>query len=98
MLRHGVACGQAFAAHGREGAAILRRAHGGLPPTLHPDEETVFAQAFGAAGAQAAALLRSLLAPAPESRPAHALEISRMLCAMRAAMVQAAQPALRRAA
>lgn len=94
MLRYGAACGQAFASHGREGAAVLRRAHGGLPPTLHPDEAAGFAQAFGAAGAQASKLLRILLAAEPGDRPAHALEISRMLGAVREAMT----PPLARAA
>lgn len=86
MLRYGAACGQAYAAHGREGAAALRRAHGGIPPTLHPDEAAGFAHAFGPAGAQASALLRALLAPTAGARPAHALEISRMLDGIRAAM------------
>lgn len=95
MLRYGAACGQAYAAQGREGAAALLRAHGGIPPTLLPDEAAGFAQAFGPAGAQAGALLRALLAPTAGGRPAHALEISRMLDATRAAM---AQPALARAA
>jgi serine/threonine-protein kinase len=95
MLRYGAACGQAYAAHGREGAAALRRAHGGLPTPLHLDDATGFAQAFGAAGAQAGALLRALLAPRPAGRPAHALEISRMLDAVRAGM---AREPLRRAA
>ncbi|QOY96309.1 serine/threonine protein kinase [Massilia sp. UMI-21] len=89
-LRYGAACGQAFAAHGREGAAVLRRSSGGIPATLHPDEGARFAQAFGAAGAQAAALLRALLAPLPEGRPGHALAISRMLCALRAGAGHAA--------
>jgi serine/threonine-protein kinase len=92
MLRYGAACSQAFAAHGREGADVLRRAHGGVPPTLHPDEEAAFARSVGAAGA---VLLRALLAAQPDARPAHALEISRRLDALRAANAPAA---LRRAA
>ena len=95
MLRYGAACGQAYAAHGRDGAAHVRHAHGGIPPTLLPDEAAGFAHAFGPARAQAGALLRALLAPAPDERPAHALEISRMLDSVRAAM---AQPSLARAA
>ena len=88
MLRYGAACGQAYAAHGRDGALVLRREHGGLPPTLDPLEAAGFAQAFGAAGSQAGALLRALLAPAPTARPPHALAISRMLGAVHAAMAQ----------
>lgn len=86
MLRYGAACGQAYAMHGREGAAALRREHGGLPPTLHPDELAGFVRAFGTAGAQAGELLRALLAPSADGRPGHALDISRRLCAVRAAM------------
>lgn len=94
-LRYGAACAQAYAAHGPDGAAVLRRAHGGLPPTLEASEAAGFAQAFGPAAAQADGLLRALLAPAPGARPAHALEISRMLDALRARMDA---PPLRRAA
>lgn len=88
MLRYGAACAQAYAAYGREGATVLRREHGRIPPTLHPDEAAGFAHAFGPAGAHAQALLRALLAPAPGARPAHALDISRMLDTVRAAMAQ----------
>ncbi|KFC65183.1 hypothetical protein [Massilia sp. LC238] len=95
MLRYGAACAQAYAAHGRDGAAMLRRAYAGIPPTLLPDEAAGFAHAFGPARAQADALLRALLAPTVSERPAHALEISRMLHAVRSAM---SQPALARAA
>lgn len=95
MLRYGTACGQAYAAHGRDGAAVLRREHGGMPPTLHPDETAGFAHAFGSARARAGALLQALLAPAPDARPAHALAISRLLDEIRAAV---AQPSLARAA
>ena len=95
MLRYGAACGQAYAAHGRAGAAVLRRAHGGMPTILQADEAALFAAAFGPAQAQAHALLRALLAPTPAARPAHALEISRMLDGVRAAM---APPILARAA
>ncbi|RZA34026.1 MAG: serine/threonine protein kinase [Lysobacteraceae bacterium] len=95
MLDYGAACAQAYAAHGPGGAAMLRRAHGGLPPTLTPVEAARFAQAFGPAAVQAEALLRSLLAPAPGTRPAHALDISRRLDAIRSRMDPAP---LRRAA
>ncbi|MCC2972590.1 serine/threonine protein kinase [Massilia sp. IC2-476] len=93
-LRYGAACAHAYAAHGSEGAAILRREQGGIPPTLQPDEAATFASAFGTAGQEASALLRALLAPEPAARPAHALAISRLLDAVRVAM---AAP-LRRAA
>jgi len=89
MLRYGAACAQAYAAHGRDGAAVLRREHGGVPPTLQPDEAAAFAQAFGEAGPRAAALLRTLLASGPDGRPAHALEISRLLDGVRARMQEA---------
>ncbi|KFI05840.1 serine/threonine-protein kinase [Massilia sp. BSC265] len=95
MLRYGSACGQVYAAHGREGAAVLRHAHRGIPPTLYPDEAAGFAHAFGPAGPRAGALLNSLLAVTPAERPAHALEISRMLDSIRAGM---AQPAMAGAA
>jgi serine/threonine-protein kinase len=94
LLRYGAACGQAYQLHGREGAARLRRQHGGLPPTLHPDELAQFKACFGPGAAQASNLLRALLAPEPGARPGHALEISRMLCAVQDAMV----PHLRKAA
>ncbi len=94
-LRYGAACGEAYAAHGREGAAVLRRVHGAPPATLWADEAASFAQAFGAAGAPAVTLLRALLAPSPGDRPAHALAISRMLDDVRTALAQAP---LRRAA
>lgn len=89
MLRYGAACGQAYAAHGREGALHLLREHGGIPPTLQPDEAAGFAHAFGTARVEAGALLRALLEPTPGGRPAHALEISRMLERLRAAILQA---------
>jgi serine/threonine-protein kinase len=86
LLRYGAACGQAYQLHGRAGAHHLRQQHGGVPPVLHPDELARFAAGFGPAARQAAELLRALLAPAPGARPSHALEISRMLEAVRYAM------------
>jgi len=94
-LRYGSACAEAYASHGRAGAGILLRTDGAPPPTLDADEAAAFAQAFGAAGARAESLLRTLLAPLPAGRPRHALEISRMLDALRAGR---AGPVLRRAA
>ncbi|NNG23230.1 protein kinase domain-containing protein [Telluria aromaticivorans] len=83
VLRYGAACAQAYAAHGREGGAVLREQHSGLPPVLQPDEAASFADRFSGAQVQALALLRTLLAPLPAGRPCHALEISRMLGAVR---------------
>jgi serine/threonine-protein kinase len=99
-LRYSSACADAWRAHGRDGAARLRRAHGGaLPPVLAEDEATRFlacasAPAEGPPGdpGAALALLRALLAPHRADRPRHALEISRMIMA-----AQGAAP-LRRAA
>ncbi|CDG82663.1 protein kinase domain-containing protein [Janthinobacterium agaricidamnosum] len=81
-------CGQAYREHHVGGAAMLRRRAGGaIPATLHPAEEALFARGFGQDGeacAQAALkLLRALLAPLPENRPGHAIQISRMLAAIR---------------
>jgi serine/threonine-protein kinase len=80
-LRFCAACADAYRAHGPAGAAALRARHGGaLPPTLAPDEAAQFAGRAAAGGHDAAlALLRTLLAPRPEGRPRHALEISRLL-------------------
>ena len=89
MLRYGATCGQSYAAHGREGAAQLLRTHGSIPALLEPDEAAGFTDAFGPAGAEAGALLRALLAPTPGARPAHALEISRMLERIHARMMPA---------
>ncbi len=88
VLRYGGACAQAYAAHGREGGAVLREQHAGLPPVLQPDEAASFADRFKGAQVQALALLRTLLAPQPDGRPRHALEISRMLGAVCGAMHQ----------
>jgi serine/threonine-protein kinase len=101
MLRFCSACGAAFRAHGIEGAAVLRARHqGGLPAIFAPDEAALYLRHAGLATAAAReaalALLRALLAPRPEGRPRHALEISRLLgqtraaCAMEAPMRSAA--------
>jgi eukaryotic-like serine/threonine-protein kinase len=87
---------------------LLARHQGQLPATLHDDEAALFAHRIdsqyrsahdatwhaGADGGSAAALslLRALLAPNPAGRPAHALQISRMLGRARAAL-----PAVRHA-
>ncbi len=101
-LRYAGACADAYRAHGTAGAARLRALHGGaLPPTLHPDEAALFASRARQAGsahdtacAPLPTLLRTLLAPRPEDRPRHALEISRLL----ARAGGAPAPALRSAA
>jgi serine/threonine-protein kinase len=94
MLRFCAACAAAWREHGVAGAASLRaRPRGSLPEILAPDEAALFvrhAMPHGAAGtapASAAALrlLRALLAPRPEARPRHALEISRLIDTARAA-------------
>lgn len=84
LLRYASGCAAAYRAHGTAGAAQLRAQHGGaLPPTLAPDEAALFlhhAFAYGAGAREAAlALLRALLAPRPEDRPRHALDLSRLL-------------------
>jgi serine/threonine-protein kinase len=88
MLRFCSACGAAWRAHGSEGAAVLRARHqGGLPAILAPDEAALYLRhaglAAGAAREAALQLLRALLAPHPEQRPRHALEISRMIAQAR---------------
>ena len=99
VLRYSAACARAYASHGRDGAAILRAQHGGLPPPLCPDEAARFASCFGGAHRHALALLHTLLAPDPARRPRHALEISRLLDGLRAGLAQAQGCApLRRAA
>jgi serine/threonine protein kinase len=93
-LRYAGACADAYRAHGTAGAVRLRALHGGaLPPTLAADEATLFERHVLQAGPHPApagtardgapalllSLLRALLAPRPEDRPRHALEISRLL-------------------
>jgi serine/threonine-protein kinase len=84
MLRFCSACGGAWREHGPDAAASLRARHGGgLPAILAPDEATLYLRHAGLAGAATAnaalGLLRALLAPRPEQRPRHALEISRLI-------------------
>jgi serine/threonine-protein kinase len=89
MLRFCSACGGAWREHGMDGPAILRARHGGLPPILAADEAALYLRHTGLATAQAGdaalGLLRALLAPRPEQRPRHALEISRLIERARAA-------------
>jgi serine/threonine protein kinase len=84
MLRFCSACGAAWREYGLEGAAALRARHGGgLPAVLAPDEAALYLRHAGLATAAASEpalrLLRALLAPRPEQRPRHALEISRLI-------------------
>ncbi len=95
-------CGQAYRAHQGAGAAALLARHGGaIAPTLTDDEAALFRQRFGGARAAPAAdaalaLLRMLLAPDRALRPRHALDISRMLDAIRQRL-QASQSCHQRA-
>lgn len=70
-LRFCAACADAYRAQGTAGAAALR-----APAILAPDEAALFA---GHGGDGLVALLRALLAPRPEARPRHALDISRLI-------------------
>ena len=81
-------------------AVLRARHHGGLPAILAPDEAALYLRhaGLGAGAAHAPAresagksardsalgLLRALLAPRPEQRPRHALELSRLLAGARA--------------
>jgi serine/threonine-protein kinase len=95
MLRFCSACGGAWREHGPAAAAVLRSRHeGGLPAILAPDEAALYLRHAGlataAAGEAALGLLRALLAPRPEQRPRHALEISRLIERARAACIDGA--------
>jgi serine/threonine-protein kinase len=105
MLRFSGACAAAWREHGVDGAAFLRAGRqGGLPEILAADEAALFLRhalphnsgGTAPAGEAALRLLRALLAPRPERRPRHALEISRLIGQARAA--HAAQRTLRSAA
>jgi len=90
MLRFCSACGGAWREHGPDGAASLRARHaGGLPAILAPDEAALYQRHAGLGTAAAAgatlSLLRALLAPRPEQRPRHALDISRLIDSARSA-------------
>jgi len=93
MLRFCSACGAAWREHGQDAAAALRVRHqGGMPAILAPDEAALYLQHAGlsgaAAGEAALGLLRALLAPRPEQRPRHALDISRLIERARACVMQ----------
>jgi serine/threonine-protein kinase len=72
-LRFCAACAAAYRIHGTAGAAALR-----APAILAPDEVALFA-GHARADDATVTLLRALLAPRPEARPRHALEISRLI-------------------
>ncbi|MBA5687921.1 serine/threonine-protein kinase [Rugamonas apoptosis] len=81
-------CGQAYRHHHTAGADLLRQAHdGAIPPALSEDEAEHFGDAIARAQPQARApalkLLRTLLATDPALRPRHAVQISRLLEAIR---------------
>jgi serine/threonine-protein kinase len=99
VLRFCSACGAAYREYGMEGAAVLRaRHHGALPAILSPDEAALYLRHAGlgtgavrgsardCARESALGLLRALLAPQPEQRPRHALEVSRLISGARAAI------------
>jgi serine/threonine-protein kinase len=92
-LRYCAACADAFRMHGTAGALRARP-----PAILAPDETALFLAHAGARDHDGLlALLRTLLAPRPEARPRHALEISRLI-ARAAQGLQPAPCALRSAA
>jgi serine/threonine-protein kinase len=72
-LRFCAACADAYRSQGAAGAAGLS-----APAILAPDELARFA-GHACADAAPATLLRALLAPRPDARPRHALEISRLI-------------------
>jgi serine/threonine protein kinase len=87
QLRFCTICGDAWRAHMSAAPAHVLAGHGGrIPATLNDDEAELFAHKVG--GQQAApslALLRCLLADRREERARNALEISRMIAAVRQA-------------
>lgn len=105
VLRWCARCAQAYREHGAATAARLLRAQDADARPLAPDEAALFlnhalapAGAHGPAREALLALLHALLAPRPEARPRHALEISRLLAAADAVRAQATLAAPRRAA
>jgi eukaryotic-like serine/threonine-protein kinase len=103
-LRYCSMVGAACREHGPAAAArLLRQPGAGLASVLETDEAALFTRCAARDGAPAAAgaalsLLRALLAVRREERPRHALEISRMLARVRAALPAAAPVSLRSAA
>ena len=97
-LRFCSTCGEAYRDHQAKAAAVLLARPGGIGPTLHNDEAALFMRRFasiddgadatwcpagGSVSQGALALLRMLLEVNPARRPQHALQISRMLGAVR---------------
>ncbi|KQV37873.1 hypothetical protein [Massilia sp. Root335] len=75
-LRFCAACADAYRSHGAAGAGAL----GAPPAILAPDETALFLARAAAPDHDALlVLLRALLAPRPDARPRHALEISRLI-------------------
>lgn len=94
VLRYSAACAQGYRVHGAQAGVLLARS--GRPPVLPADDAALFAGRIdGAAAVPALALLRRLLAERPEDRPRHALDISRSLARIDAAL---RLPAMRSAA
>jgi eukaryotic-like serine/threonine-protein kinase len=85
QLRFCSTCGEAWRAHLNAAPARVLAEHGNrIPDTLHDEEADLFAdQVGGSAAAPALALLRSLLEQERADRPRHALDISRMIAAIR---------------
>jgi len=85
VLRYGARCAQAWRDHGSGAAARLLDEGGAQPEPLAEDEAALFAGHAGATDGRARAallaLLRALLAPQPQGRPRHALEVSRLIAA-----------------
>lgn len=97
VLRWCARCAQAYRELGAPGAARALAVHA---DPLEPDEAALFLAHAAGQGPDASrgpllALLRALLAPRPEQRPRHALEISRLLASATAAL---AAPRMRAAA
>jgi serine/threonine-protein kinase len=96
-------CARGVQAYRELGAPGAARALADHAEPLEADEAALFLNhalgaAAGAARVPLLALLRALLAPHPEQRPRHALEISRLLGAAVAAVAAAGTPALKAAA
>lgn len=90
-LRFCSECGDAYRTHRGAGArALLGRYGNALPATLQDEEVALFVRDIGPdmkpASAPALALLRALIHADPCRRPRHALDISRMIGAIRAAV------------
>lgn len=102
-LRYCAACGDAFREHPDAAAAILLARHGGaVPATLSDDEAAAFegivaSQAGNQAASAALALLRCLLAPQRAARARHAMQVSRLMAAVTAAVTARDRPAPARA-